>query len=191
MRSEVRGPHAVSRNGIGEPLGHAGDRIERLGGECAGRRRLEVCGAVADPERLGASGIAQEAQHRQEGRRIGLAETDRTDRFGFHVAAALTAIVVALEVAGALVPDLEHLALPERRQLGRARTWGGTQRRAVLYYDRERRSKAEQHLRALPLHAHGHWRGVWRLRVFEPDQVVAEELAWGGCRRDDHLHFVG
>src|SRR5262249_56068169 len=102
---------------------------------------------------------------------------DRTDRFGLQVSAALATIVVDLEVARALVPDLEHLPLPERRQLGRARSWRGTQRRAVLHYDRERRGEGEQHLRALRLRAHRDRRGPLGLPALQPPPALTQALA--------------
>ncbi len=76
---------------------------------------------------------------------MGLVEGHRADRLALQVAAPLAAIVVDLQVSGALAADLEHIALPERRKFGGAGFRGGADRGVVLDNNGERRGEGQDH----------------------------------------------
>src|SRR5205807_350692 len=138
-------PRASARRLVGQPLGHPGDRSEGLGGESRCGHGLEIRGAVADPERLKSAALAQEAQHRQQRRRIRLGESHPPDPLAPQVSAPLTPIVVDLEVSRVLATDLEHIPLPERRQLGSARPRRRAECGVVLDHDGESRREGGDH----------------------------------------------
>ena len=106
---------------------------------------LEIRRAVTDTERLGSRALAQEAQHGEQVGGGGLGELDRPGRVPSQVSAPLAAIVVDFQVSGVFAADLEHISLPEPRELGGARARRCAQRRVVLDHDGERRCEGENH----------------------------------------------
>jgi hypothetical protein len=146
---EVRGDvgmAGVAAGGIAcQPLGHGGDRIERLGGERACRRGAQVRRTEADTEGLGARLVTQEAQYGEQLRRVALGNPDRARRLIAQESAALAPVVVDLEVSGALGAHLEHVPLPERLELGGVGARRAAQRRVILRDDRQRRGERQPH----------------------------------------------
>jgi len=130
---------------IGEPLCHAGNRIQRLGGERLRRDGPQIRGTVADSERLKSGALPQKSHHGEELRRSGLGQKHGTCRISAQVPALLAAVVVDLQVPGALAAHLEHVPLPQGGQLDRIGPRCGTQRSVILDDDGERRGQSQYH----------------------------------------------
>ncbi len=121
-----------------QALGDHAQRIERLGADGLSGRGLQVGGDIRDAQRFGAGCVAQEAHHRQQLRRLRrVVERDAPYLRHTHVAGALAAVVVHLQVVEALATHLEQVARRQACVLCSIGLGCCSQRRLVERDDRE------------------------------------------------------
>ncbi len=166
-----------------QPVRQGAQGLEELGAHLGGGRGAQQGRRVANAQRLRAGGVLQERHHRLEPGHARLVQGDDAHLLGAHVAGALAAVVVHLEEAEPLAPDLQPLALPERGLTGGGVLGRGAQGRLVLHHEREG-DEGGEHGATPPPRRRRARRGPGRARRAGSPRRCAHS-GWGraGCRR--------